>query len=168
MHPALVLAAAVTLIGLAGCGKSNSSSPSATAAPAQPPSAASGPREIDLTAGDNMKYNITSITAQPGEELKVVLTNVGNVPKEAMAHNFVLLKAGSDAAAFDAAALSQKANGYIPPSLENEIIARIPLVGPHESASVEFKAPETPGEYPYLCTFPAHYQVGMHGTLTVQ
>lgn len=153
----LILAAS----GLAGCGKSGESASSA-------PSATSGPREIDINAGDDMKYTVTSITASPGEALKVVLTNVGNVPKAAMAHNWVLLKAGSDVAAFDTAAQTQKDNNYIPPSLTGEILARIDLVGPHESGTAEFNAPTTPGDYPYLCTFPAHYQVGMHGVLTVK
>src|SRR5665811_76225 len=78
-----------------------------------PAAAAAGPQEIDLTAGDTMKYNITTITAKPGEDLKVVLTNNGTQPVEVMAHNWVLLKAGTDVAAFDAAALTAKDTGYI-------------------------------------------------------
>lgn len=115
-----------------------------------------------------MKFSVTSIEAKPGEELKVVLTNVGTAPIEAMGHNWTLLKAGTDVAAFDAAAAQAKDNGYIPPSLENEIIVHTKLLGPRKSDEVTFKAPDQPGEYPFLCTFPAHYQVGMKGTLTVK
>jgi len=147
-----------------GCGQKESS-PSSGASTA---SAASGPRTIEITAGDNMKYNITSIEAKPGEELKVVLTNQGTQPKEVMGHNWILLKAGTDVAAFDAAAATAKDTDYIPQALKDQIIVHTQLLGPRKSDEVTFKAPETPGEYPFLCSFPAHYQVGMKGTLTVK
>jgi len=115
-----------------------------------------------------MKYSITAIEAKPGEDIKVVLTNIGTQPKEVMGHNWVLLKAGSDVAAFDAAALNSKDTGYIPAALGDEIIAHIDLLGPRKSGEVEFKAPMTPGDYNFLCTFPAHYQAGMRGVLTVK
>jgi azurin len=155
----LLITALVALVA-SGCGQKDSSA-SAAAAPA-------GPREVEITAGDTMKYSINSIEAKPGEEIKVILTNVGSQPIEVMGHNWVLLKAGTDVAAFDAAALSAKDTGYIPSALKDEIIAHIELQGPRKSGEVTFKAPTTPGDYPYLCTFPAHYQVGMRGVLTVK
>jgi azurin len=115
-----------------------------------------------------MKYSINSIEAKPGEEIKVILTNNGTQPLEVMGHNWVLLKAGTDVAAFDAAALSSKDTGYIPAALKDQIIAHIDLLGPRKSGEVTFKAPDAPGDYPFLCTFPAHYQVGMKGFLTVK
>lgn len=153
---------AVALAGLitAGCGQKES-----TASSSAP---ASGPREIEITANDTMKYSLTSIEAKPGEDLKVVLTNIGTQPEQVMGHDWVLLKAGTDVAAYDAAALNAKDTGYIPASLNDEVIAKIGILGPRKSGEVEFKAPTTPGDYPYLCTFPAHYQAGMKGTLTVK
>lgn len=162
--PALLTILCASL-ALVGCGQKESSSSGASASAAP---AGGGPRTIEITAGDNMKFSVTSIEAKPGEELKVVLTNVGTAPIEAMGHNWTLLKAGTDVAAFDAAAAQAKDNGYIPPSLENEIIVHTKLLGPRKSDEVTFKAPDQPGEYPFLCTFPAHYQVGMKGTLTVK
>ena len=153
----VLLAAFVT----SGCAKKDVSSAGSAAVPP-------GPRTIEITAGDNMKFNLSRIEAKPGEELTVVLTNIGSQPKEVMGHNWILLKAGTDVAAFDAAAVSAMATDYIPASLENRIIAHTPLLGPRKSAEVTFKAPETPGDYPFLCSFPAHYQIGMKGTLTVR
>ena len=155
----LMLAAVAFLA--AGCGKSSS-----TSAPAV--GTAASPREVDLSAGDAMKYDVTEIDAKPGEYLTVVLTNTGTLPPTVMAHNWVLLKAGTDVAAFDAAAAAAKATDYIPTDLEGDIIARIPLQGPRKSGQVTFQVPTTPGDYNYLCTFPAHYQAGMHGILKVQ
>ena len=150
----------LSLAFLTGCGQKESSAPGA-AAP-------SGPREIDLTAGDTMKFNTTSLEASPGEDLDVVLTNIGTVPVEVMGHNWVLLKAGSDAAEFSNAASVAKDTGYIPPSLKDEIIAHIDVLGPRKSGEVRFKAPTVPGSYPFLCSFPGHCAAGMKGTLVVR
>jgi azurin len=143
-----------------GCGQKDAA-PAAAAAPA-------GPREIEITGGDTMKYSVSVIEAKPGEDIKVILTNIGTQPKEVMGHDWVLLKSGVDVAAFDAAALTAKDTGYIPAALSDEIIAKIDLLGPRKSGEVEFNAPTVPGDYPFLCTFPAHFQVGMKGVLTVK
>ena len=154
----------ITLVAgllVSGCGPKGASGP-ADRAPA------GGPRVVEITAGDTMKYSLTAIEARPGERLKVVLTNIGTVPKEVMGHNWILLKAGSDAAAFSAAAAAAKDTEYVPASLQGEILAHIELLGPRKSGEVEFNAPAAPGEYPFLCSFPAHFQAGMHGVLTVK
>jgi azurin len=85
-----------------------------------------------------------------------------------MGHNWVLLKAGTDVDAFVAAAMAAKDSGYIPSSLADEVVAHIDILGPRKSGEADFKAPTTPGDYPFLCTFPAHYQSGMKGVLTVK
>ena len=69
------------------------------AAPAAKKAGGAG-RTVELTGGDDMKYSMTAIQAKPGETLHVVLKSTGSVPKIAMAHNFVALKAGVDAAKF--------------------------------------------------------------------
>jgi azurin len=160
MKTRLLFAAALAALVLSGCGQKDSST-AAAAAPA-------GPREIEITAGDTMKYSVTQIDATPGEDLKVILTNNGTQPVEVMGHNWVLLKAGTDVAAYDAAALNSKDTGYIPAALSDEVVTHIDLLGPRKSGEADFKAPTTPGDYPFLCTFPAHYQTGMKGILTVK
>jgi len=161
MKTRLFLLSALVALATSGCGQKDASASAAAAGPA-------GPRTIEITAGDSMKYSVTAIEASPGEDLKVILTNNGTQPAEVMGHNWVLLKAGTDVAAFDAAGLTSKETGYIPAALSGEILAKIDLLGPRKSGEVEFKAPTVPGDYPFLCTFPAHYQVGMRGTLTVK
>lgn len=161
---------------LAGCSKSDTTPAATAAAPAATaatpaPAPAAGPRTIAIQAGDAtnaMKYDVTSIEAKPGEQLKVVLTNAGTLPKTAMGHNWVLLKAGSDPAAFATAGSTAAATGYIPDALKDQMIAHIDLLGPKESGEATFTAPTTPGDYPFLCTFPAHFLIGMKGTLTVK
>jgi azurin len=159
MKPRLLIATILAALAVSGCGQKDSS-PTA--------SAPAGPREIDITAGDTMKFNVTAIDAKPGEDLKVVLTNIGTQPMEVMGHNWVLLKAGTDVDAFAVAAISAKESGYIPSALADEMVAHIDLLGPRKSGEADFKAPTVPGDYPFLCTFPAHYQSGMKGVLTVK
>jgi len=164
MNTRLLLASALAALLASGCGQKDTSATPAAAAAAAP----AGPREIDITAGDTMKYDITQIDAKPGEDLKVVLTNNGTQPVLVMGHNWVLLKAGTDVAAFDAAALNSKDTNYIPAALSDAVIAKIDLLGPRKSGEADFKAPTAAGDYPYICTFPAHYQTGMKGVLTVK
>ena len=163
MKTCCLLVTALAALLVSGCGQKNSPASTDAGAPAS-----AGPREVEITANDTMKYSLTEIDAKPGEQLDVVLTNIGTVAKEIMGHDWILLKAGTDVAAFDAAAGQAKATEYVPEALKDEIIAQIPLLGPRKSGDVVFNAPTTPGEYTFLCTFPAHFQTGMHGVLVVK
>ncbi len=162
----------VAALAAVGCSKNDSAAgagssageASAPAAKEQP----AGVRTIEITAGDNMKFNVQTIEAKPGEQLKVVLRNIGTQPKEVMGHNWVLLKKGVDAAAFNAAAMTAKATDYIPPALKDQVVAHTAMLGPRKSDEVTFTVPNEAGDYPFLCSFPAHYQVGMRGTLVVK
>lgn len=128
------------------------------------------PRVIKIKSGmDNaMKFDVGTITAAPGETIKIILTNVATLPKEVMGHNWVLLTAGTDPVAFAAAGTGEAANGYIPSKMKDKVVAAIRLLGPNEVGEVIFKVPSAPGDYPFLCSFPAHCVVGMKGMLTVK
>lgn len=158
----LSLIAALAALLVAGCGKKETA---AAAAPAAAP-AASGARVIQITGNDAMKFNLNSIQLKVGEEVKITLTNVGTMPKQAMGHNLVVLKAGSDAAAFSQAAAGAGGE-HIPEALKGEIVAHTKMLGPKESDSITVKFDQA-GEYPFLCSFPAHFQVGMKGTISVK
>jgi len=119
---------------------------------------------VVLIGNDSMQYNTNEIRVKSGGTVTVNLTHSGQLPVEAMGHNFVLLKQGTDMAAFATKALSAKENGYIPEG--DEYIAHTKLVGGGESTSVTFDTPE-PGEYTFLCTFPGHYGV-MNGKFIVE
>ncbi|MSU25055.1 MAG: azurin [Opitutus sp.] len=135
-----------------------------------PVPAADSPRVVTIRAGvDNaMKFDVTSIAAAPGESIKVVLINAGVLPKNVMGHNWVLLTAGTDPVAFAATAAPEVASEYLPEKQKDKIVAFIRLLGPKETGEVVFKVPTEPGEYPFLCTFPAHCAVGMKGVLVVK
>jgi len=100
--------------------------------------------------------------------VKVSLTNMGSIPKAAMAHNWVLLKKGVEPKAFADAAVTAAATDYIPAAMADQIIAHTKLLGPKQSDEITFKAPTEPGEYHFLCSFPAHFLSGMTGVLVVK
>ena len=129
---------------------------------------AQAPRVVAITGTDAMKYSVTTITAKPGEKLTVKLTGQGAIPKVAMAHNFVLLALKTDATAFATAAANARATDFVPADKKADVIAHTGLAGAGETVEVTFKAPASAGAYPYLCTFPGHFQAGMKGTLTVK
>lgn len=125
-------------------------------------------RTITITAGDEMKFSVTEITAKPGDVLRVRLMGIGTAPRAAMAHNFVLLNAGTNQIVFAEAAAKSADTDYIPPALKRAIIAATLLIGNGESAEVVFKAPSKPGNYPFMCSFPGHFAAGARGKLIVQ
>ena len=57
---------------------------------------------------------------------------------------------------------------YVPASYRDRVIASTKLLGPKQSDTVVFNAPKQPGRYPFLCSFPGHFQVGMKGELIVE
>jgi azurin len=168
----LSIAAALAATSVAPMAAQAGTAPAAgqTAKPATPAAKkpAGAGRTVELTGGDDMKFNTTAIEAKPGETLHIVLKNVGAVPKVAMAHNFVALKAGVDAAKFSQDAMTAKDTDYVPAARKADVLGATKLAGPGETVEVTFKAPAKAGVYPYLCTFPGHYAAGMKGDLTVK
>lgn len=45
------------------------------------------PKTVEITGDDFMKFNITSFEAKPRQKVTVRLKNIGELPKEATAHN---------------------------------------------------------------------------------
>jgi len=126
-----------------------------------------GPRVIEITANDQMKYSVATIEAKAGEELKVSLTNRGTLPKEAMGHNWVLTHNNDKAGVIADGMKAGAANSYEKPN-DARIIAHTKLIGGGESDTATFDVAKLKkGEtYAYICTFPGHAAL-MHGTLTI-
>ena len=127
---------------------------------------------VATDAGGKYIFKPDTITAKPSEALLVRLKSVagtmGNMPKMAMSHNFVLVKPGNDPMQFANAGIAGGFQGnYIPPDKKDQIIAFTPLAGIGETVEVKFTAPAA-GTYPFVCTFPGHVAGGMKGTLVVK
>lgn len=163
------------ILALGGCGRNAAPEeapvPQATASAEIVPGTPEAPREIRVEVGDTMKFSVSRIEAAAGETLKVVLINKGSAPKEAMGHNWVLLRPGADATAYAQAAVSARATDYLPQGRAADVIAHTKLLGGGARDAVLFTVPAdaAPGtEMVFLCTFPAHLQLGMRGVLAVR
>lgn len=117
---------------------------------------------VEITANDQMKFDKIELHVKANEKVTLTMKNVGTQPKQAMGHNFVLLKDGTDLAAFAASAIS--APDHIPAN-DPAIITHTKLLGPGESDTIEFTL--SAGQYTYICSFPGHY-MSMTGTLTAE
>lgn len=129
--------------------------------------AAQAETKVTIEGTNAMRFTVETITVEPGEKVTVKLVNNTSLPPAAMSHNWVLLKQSADPQAFARAAMSAKANGYIPKDKTDSIIAHTAMVAGGESDTVTFTAPTEPGKYMYICTFPGHFAAGMTGTLVV-
>lgn len=160
---------------LAGCGAKNETSaaaPSAPATTAAAPSAPAAPAPAEvvwtINADDRMLFDAQLFEVRSGQTVRVVFTNKGTMPKQAMAHNWVLLKPCSDDdfMAFGLAAATA-APTYIPADQAKRVVASTKMLGPGESDTIDFTVPARPGTYPFLCSFPGHFSM-MKGKVIVR
>lgn len=156
--------------GARGAASQQAASParSPNAEPVATAAASGEAREIVIQANDQMKFDVEAFEVKAGEQIRLVLNNVGTMPKMSMGHNVVILQKEVDPNAFAEAAMMAPANDYIPPSSASQIVAHTKMLGGGESDTITFIAPKNAGEYPYLCSFPGHFQIGMRGVMTVR
>jgi azurin len=124
-------------------------------------------KKITVTGNDTMQFDLKSFEVKAGETVELTFKNVGKIPKIAMGHNLVVLKKGISAVAFGQKAMGAGANATnaLPESVKGDTIAFTKLLGPDESESITFTAPEA-GDYEYVCTFPGHFAL-MRGVMKV-
>ncbi len=113
---------------------------------------------------NEMQYTTKELTVQAGQLVEIVFTN-----NDQMQHNVVIGAPGaleSIGAAADQLATQPGAAsvGYVPDVAQ--VLVKTPLVDPGQSLTFQFRAPSEAGQYPYLCTFPAHWRL-MNGVLNV-
>ncbi len=124
-----------------------------------------GARALNIEAGKNLTFSEKTLKARPGEPIRLTFVNPDVVP-----HNWALLKPGMLAHVGDLtnkliAEPDAAVRHYIPKT--DDVLAYTDVVGPGEQFTISFRAPGTPGRYPYLCTFPGHWMV-MNGELIVE
>lgn len=123
-------------------------------------------KTIVIKGSDAMQFDLKEIKVKAGQKVKLTLTHSGKLAKAAMGHNWVLLKPGTDVAAFGSKAAAARETEYIPKTEAASIIAHTKLVGGGESDTIEFTAPAK-GTYTFICSFPGHYAL-MKGSFIVE
>lgn len=119
---------------------------------------------IMKTIQNEMKYDLSEFVVKAGEIVTLVFEN-----NDFMQHNLLILAQGSmEKVGAAADKLAQDTNAadknYIPRM--PEILHATDLVNPNEKVTLTFTAPDKPGEYPYVCTFPGHWRI-MQGLMKV-
>lgn len=118
--------------------------------------------KIDITTLPGLQFDKVQIAVRPGSAVQLTFTN-----SDDMSHNLLIVKPGKRASVVEAAmALAEKGPemGYIPES--RDVLWHIPVISPGEKKTINFTAPNTPGAYPFVCTYPGHGFV-MYGVLHV-
>lgn len=116
------------------------------------------------TVEEEMRYDTTYFAVEAGRDVQVVLVN-----EDLMPHNLVVTVAGALREVAEEGALVGADGGvdgkqYVPKS--DKVLFATHMVPAGTQERLTFTAPNTPGEYPYVCTFPRHW-MRMYGVMVV-
>lgn len=123
--------------------------------------------KLEITGNDQIQYDKKELSvAKDCTEVQLTLKHVGKLPREAMGHNWVLVKASDLTAVANAGMGAGLANNYIQPG-DKRVIAHTKVVGGGQSDTITFPTQGLAGEsLMYLCTFPGHNAL-MRGTFKI-
>jgi len=124
-----------------------------------------GRTTIHLTAlSAKMRFDKETFTVKAGDDVSLVFDNLDD-----MAHNVVISIPGTLEVVGKAAdAMAAAKDGYEKSFVPDipEVLFATPLVTGGESFHLNFKVPSKPGDYPFICSFPGHWQM-MKGMMKV-
>ena len=116
------------------------------------------------TLHEQMFFDKIQLVAEAGKPVELVFHN-----SDAMQHNWVLIQVGAaDEIGLAAEKMPPQPDSqgrlYVPTS--PRVLQATKMLNPNDTFRLRFDAPKEPGDYPYLCTYPGHWQ-RMRGTLKV-
>lgn len=116
------------------------------------------------TVMNELQYDLAEFTVAAGKEVKIIFEN-----PDFMQHNLLIIKPGTlEEVGAAADKLAREPDGaeknYVPEM--PAVLYSTALVNPDETVTLTFAAPEEPGAYSYVCTFPGHWRT-MQGTMKV-
>ncbi len=133
------------------------------------PGEGAGAVDATLTLGvvpGEIRYDRTELAVEAGARVRLTFGNAGDLP-----HNVVILTRESAVEelgpVLDAyvGRADAAANDYLPEEIP--LVARTEMASAGQTVTVTFTAPDEPGEYPFVCTFPGHWRT-MSGVLRVE
>jgi putative heme-binding domain-containing protein len=123
-----------------------------------------GARPVTIEAAGNLAYATPELRGTAGETLALTFVNPDVIP-----HNWVLVRPGrlaavgglADGLIADPEAVARH---YVPKT--DDVVAYADITEPGGRQTIHFTLPDSPGRYPFLCTFPGHWKL-MNGVLVV-
>jgi len=134
---------------------------------AAPAAAADKVCKLEISGNDQMQYDKKELSvAADCTQVQLTLKHTGQLPKEAMGHNWVLVKAADLTAVANAGMSAGPANSYVQAG-DKRVIAHTKTIGGGQSDTITFPTAGLAGQsLMYLCTFPGHNAL-MRGTFKV-
>lgn len=123
------------------------------------------PKNVSLRMAEGLRFDPPRFETKPGELLAF---NLENVDISHQPHNFVIVQPGMVEEVVKLS-MEMAASGASPgavPKHPGIIASSADVINPESKAVLEFKVPETPGVYGYVCTLPGHGVV-MYGAMYV-
>jgi putative membrane-bound dehydrogenase-like protein len=111
---------------------------------------------------ERMRYDVQSFQVKAGKKIKLTFANPDFLP-----HNLVITQPkAADEVAIAAIQLAEKgfAVGFVPD--HPKVLHATRLLDHKQDQVIEFNAPEQPGDYDFVCTFPGHH-ILMRGIMKV-
>jgi putative heme-binding domain-containing protein len=116
------------------------------------------------TVPEQMIYDKTLIVVEAGKPVEIIMINDDQMP-----HNLLVVTPGAAEEIGTAAEKMQPepdAQGRLYAPDSPKVLHATRMVDPGQQAKLSFTAPDEPGDYQYVCTFPGHWR-RMLGTLAV-
>jgi len=116
------------------------------------------------TVAEEMRYDLKHFVAAAGKPIQLILQN-----EDLMPHNLVVVRPGTlKEVALQAATMAPDAmtdgKQYVP--AVPEILFATKMIQANKQERLTFTAPDVPGEYPFVCTYPNHW-MRMYGVMVV-
>ncbi|HMO91741.1 MAG TPA: GDSL-type esterase/lipase family protein [Pirellulaceae bacterium] len=111
-----------------------------------------------------MQYDRSQIFVEAGKPVQIVFENTDIMP-----HNIVFTAPG----AYAKVGIASEEMASAPDAIDRQFVPNLPevlfaskMLQPGQTQVLNVTAPETAGEYPYVCTYPGHWR-RMYGTMHV-
>ena len=116
---------------------------------------------VDIAAiPHQLKFNLTNFSVKAGTKVKLTFFNPDVIP-----HNLLIVEPGSKAEIGNQA-IAMGADAVKKAPENSKILHATKMLEAGQKEVIEFNAPEKPGDYEFVCTFPGHWTV-MNGVMKV-
>ena len=120
-------------------------------------------RTVIVGTEPGLRYDRTEFTVPAGSRVELVFEN-----SDDLLHNLVITRPGTAMEVAERAlelGLASRERGYVPDT--EDALFFTDVLEPESTDRIYFRAPQTGGEYPYVCTFPGHAE-SMNGVMRVR